>query len=342
MRVVRKEKAGRGIGTGFAEIPKPAPGEVLIKVMTAGVCGTDLHIFKWDEWSQRRIKPPLTIGHEFVGEVCELGSKSSRFSVGQRVSAEGHITCGQCRYCRNGQAHICKDVKIIGVDTDGCFAEYICMPESNVWPVGDDISNKYAAVFDPLGNAMHTVMAQPVAMKNVLVTGAGSIGLFAIPIAKENGASKVIVVEPCAMKKEIALKVGADMVIDPSEQNIKDIILESTGGMGPDVLLEMSGNTGAIRLGLDVLCNGGDVSMLGIPSSEIPLNIAEEIIFKGVTIHGITGRKMYETWYQCESFLKTSAKLIDPILTHTFKLEEAEKAFLLMESNQAVKVLLEI
>lgn len=342
MRVIRKEKAGRGVALGTAEVPKPAPGEVLIKVLTAGVCGTDLHIFQWDEWSQKRIKPPLIIGHEFVGEICEIGSSHSRFSVGQRVSAEGHITCGQCRYCRNGQAHICKEVKIIGVDTDGCFAEYLCMPESNLWPVSEEIDSKYAAIFDPLGNAMHTVMTQPVAMKNVLITGAGSIGLFAIPIAKENGASKVIVVEPCEMKKEIARKVGADLVLDPSDANIKDIILENTAGTGPDVLLEMSGNTGAIRLGLDVLSNGGTVSMLGIPSREIPLNIAEEIIFKGITIHGITGRRMYETWYQCESFLKTSAKWIDPVITHTLKLEEAEKAFQMMENNEAVKVLLEI
>lgn len=342
MRVVRKASSGRGVAVGTAEIPKPAPGEVLIKVIAAGVCGTDLHIFKWDEWSQRRITPPVIIGHEFVGEICEIGSKNSRFSIGQRVSAEGHITCGQCRYCRNGQAHICKDVKIIGVDINGCFAEYICMPETNIWPVADEIANKYAAIFDPLGNAMHTVMAQPVAMKNVLVTGAGSIGLFAVPIAKKNGASKVIVVEPNEMKKEIARKVGADLVIDPSDKNIKDIILENTAGMGPDVLLEMSGNAGALHLGLDVLCNGGIVSLLGIPSREISLNLAEQVIFKGITLHGITGRRMYETWYQCESFLKTSAKSIDPIITHTLKLEEAEKAFLMMENNEAVKVLLEI
>ncbi len=342
MKVVKKESRSRGITITTADIPKPRPGEVMIKVKKAGICGTDLHIYKWDEWSQKRIKPPVTIGHEFYGEICELGSEQSGFKVGQRVSAEGHITCGHCRYCRNGQGHICQDVKIIGVDTDGCFAEYICVPEGNVWPVGDGISDDYAAVFDPLGNAMHTVMSQPVSMKRVLVTGAGAIGLFAVPIARENGASQIIVVEPSELKKELALKVGADVVLDPSDDRITQKILDCTDGNGPDVLLEMSGNAGAIRLGLNVLCNGGAASLLGIPSREIPLNLAEEVIFKGITIHGITGRRMFETWYQCESFLQKCGKLIEPIITHRIGFDDIEEGFVLMEQNKAVKVLIDI
>lgn len=342
MKAVKKVCGGRGISVTTSRIPEPGLGEVLIKVRTAGICGTDLHIYKWDEWSQNRIKPPLIIGHELVGEICALGSGVNGLKVRQRVSAEGHITCGRCRYCKNGQGHICQDVKIIGVDRDGCFAEYICMPQGNVWPVHDNIPDRYAAVFDPLGNAMHTVMAQPVAMKTVLITGAGSIGLFAIPIAKENGASKIIVIEPSDLKKKIALQVGADEVIDPGESNIREKLLKITEGNGPDVLLEMSGNVNSIKLGLDVLCNGGTVSLLGIPPSDIPLNLAEQIIFKGITIHGITGRRMYETWYQCEKFLLKSGKLIDPIITHSVNIDDIEKGFELMETNRAVKVLVRI
>ena len=342
MRAARKLHKGRGISITASEMPDPGPGEVLIKVKTAGICGTDLHIYKWDEWSQNRINPPLTIGHEFVGEICELGSGVNGLKAGQRVSAEGHITCKRCRYCKNGQGHICQDVKIIGVDRDGCFAEYICMPQDNVWPVHENIPDRYAAVYDPLGNAMHTVMAQPVSMKTVLITGAGSIGLFAVPIARENGASKIIVIEPSDLKREIALKVGADDVLDPADCDIGEKVLGMTDGSGPDVLLEMSGNIGSIRLGLDLLSNGGTVSMLGIPPKEIPINLAEQIIFKGITIHGITGRKMYETWYQCESFLRRRGKVIDPIITHMVALEDIESGFLLMEQNQAVKVLVEI
>jgi threonine 3-dehydrogenase len=344
MRSVSKAKEGRGISLTTSNIPKVHPGEALIKVKTAGICGTDLHIFKWDEWSQKRIKTPLIIGHEFVGEICELGSESKGrgLTVGQRVSAEGHITCGHCKYCRTGLGHICKDVEIIGVDRDGCFAEYISIPISNIWPVHDSIPDKYAAVFDPLGNAMHTVMSQDISSKTVLITGAGSIGLFAIPIAIMNGASKVIVIEPSDYKKDIALKLGADVVFNPNEADLKENIIELTDGLGPDVLLEMSGNKGSIKLGLEVLSNGGTASLLGIPAGEMPFNLAETVIFKGITIHGITGRRMFDTWYQCDNFLQRNGNLIDPIVTHTLDLNEVEKGFELMEQNKAVKVLLEI
>jgi threonine 3-dehydrogenase len=262
--------------------------------------------------------------------------------IGQRVSAEGHITCGYCKYCRNGQGHICKDVEIIGVDRNGCFAEFVCIPAENVWPVHPGIPDYYGALFDPLGNAMHTVMAQPVSMKNVLITGAGSIGLFAIPIAKESGAEKVIVIEPNPFKREIALKVGADYVLDFEDVDIRRKVLDFTDGLGPDVLLEMSGNSQSLRLGLELLSNGGSVSLLGIPSREVSINLAEQVIFKGITIHGITGRKMFETWYQCESFLLKSGKVIDPIITHVLDFEDIEKGFIDMEANRAIKVLLKV
>lgn len=342
MRAIKKNSKNKGITITNAPVPKPGPGEVLIKVKMVGICGTDLHIHRWDKWSQDRIVPPIIMGHEFVGEIEKVGRDVNHLKKGQRVSAEGHINCGYCRYCRTGQEHICKDVKIIGVDIDGCFAEYLCMPANNVWPVNKDIIDKYAAVFDPIGNAMHVVMAQPIAMKTVLITGAGSIGLFATLIAKTNGAEKVIVVEPCSFKRKIAKKIGADLVLDSNDENIKRKIIDNTNSFGPDVLLEMSGNPDALRLGLDVLSNGGSVSLLGIPSEEVTLNIAEQIIFKGITIHGITGRKMFETWYQCESFLLRKGKLIEPILTHCLDMKNIEEGFTLMENNQAAKVLIQI
>lgn len=342
MKVIRKQCVGRGIALGRGEIPTPGPNEVLIKVKMVGICGTDLHIYQWAPWSQARIKPPVVIGHEFVGEIYELGSSVKHLHKGQRVSAEGHITCGHCRYCRNGHGHICQDVEIIGVDRDGCFAEFICVPAENVWPVHPDIPDRYAALFDPLGNAMHTVMAQPIAMKNILITGAGSIGLFAIPIAKANGAEKVIVVEPNPMKQRLAMEAGADYVIHPGDENVKDLILKYTNGFGPDVLLEMSGYSKSIRMGLDVLCNGGNASLLGIPGGEVSINLAEEIIFKGITIYGITGRRMYETWYQCESFLLKHGSSIEPVITHVMDLDDVEQGFLKMEKGEAAKVLLKV
>jgi len=342
MKAIRKQNTDRGITVGISEIPKPGPDEVLIRVKMVGICGTDLHIFQWDQWSNARIKPPVIIGHEFVGEIYELGSNVKHLYKGQRVSAEGHITCGHCRFCRNGLGHICQDTKIIGVDRDGCFAEFVCVPAGNVWPVHPDIPDRYAALFDPLGNAMHTVMAQPVSMKNVLVTGAGSIGLFAIPIAKANGAEKVIVVEPNPMKQRLAREAGADYILHPGDANIEDLILKYTDGYGPDVLLEMSGNKQSLRMGLNVLSNGGSVSLLGIPSEAISMDLAEDVIFKGVTIHGITGRRMYETWFQCESFLLKHGSCIEPVITHVMDLDDVEQGFLKMEQGEAAKILLKV
>jgi threonine 3-dehydrogenase len=343
MKAVKKVNPGRGgVVLSTESIPEAGPDDVVIKVTTAGICGTDLHIYKWDKWSENRIKPPVIIGHEFVGEVYSTGENVKHLIKGQRVTAEGHIACGHCRFCRNGKGHICKDVKIIGVDRNGCFAEYVSMPASNIWPVSKDIPDKYAAVFDPLGNAMHTVMIEPVAFKDVLITGAGTIGLFSIPIAKANGANKVIVVEPNLMKRNLAHELGADLVLDPSESDIKDKILNFTEGYGPEILLEMSGNNSVLDLGLDVISNGGSVSLLGINGGDVTLNLSERVIFKGIALHGITGRKMYQTWYQCESFLKNHAADIDPIITHCIDMDDINEGFLMMEANKAIKVLLKV
>ncbi len=342
MKAVKKGASNRGISISQAPIPVISSDDVLVKVKLAGICGTDLHIYKWDEWSKKRIKQTVIIGHEFVGEIVDIGSNVNHLKKGQRVSAEGHITCGHCQYCQNGKGHICKDVKIIGIDTDGCYAENIKMPAKKIWSVHETISHRYAAIFDPLGNAMHTVMSQPIAMKTILITGAGSIGLFAIAIAKANGAEKIIISEPNPYKRELAVKVGADFVLDPTDKNIEKEIMDITRGNGPDILLEMSGNPGALRMGLDLLSKGGTASLLGIPEREVPINIAEEIIFKGITIHGITGRRMFETWYQCQSFLLRDGKSIDPIITHTVSIDKIEDGFHLMENNMAAKVIVEL
>lgn len=342
MRVVKKDSLERGIQVKAGCIPAINENEVLVKVKIAGICGTDLHIYQWDEWAKKRIVPPLTIGHEFVGEICQIGNNVKHLTTGQRVSAEGHIVCGRCHYCRNGQAHICQNCKIIGVDMDGCFADYIKIPASNIWPILDAIPDKHAAIFDPLGNAMHAVTAEPVCSKNVLITGAGAIGLFAIPIAKANGASSVIVIEPNPYKRDIAEKLGADLVLDPLDKGLKQKVLQFTQNEGVDVHLEMSGNNEAIRLGLDLLCNGGTVSLLGIPSKETSLDLAQEVIFKGITLRGITGRRMFTTWYQCQNFLLKHGSTIQPIITHSFEFNDIAEGFRLMDASQAAKVLVNI
>lgn len=342
MKAIRKLTSERGCVLRDVPIPEPGPGEVLIRVSSCGICGTDLHIYQWDDWSRKRIHPPVTYGHEFVGLIESVGAGVERFHPGQRVSAEGHITCGICRSCRNGQAHLCRDVRIIGVDRDGCFAEFLVMPAGNLWPVHASIPDRHAALFDPLGNAMHTVMSQPVNMKKVLVTGAGAIGLFAVPIAWENGAESIVVVEPSPMKREIALRMGAQAAFDPADPEIAQRILDATSGFGPDVLLEMSGSSSALRLGLGVLANGGHASLLGIPHGETTLDLSNEVIFKGITIHGVTGRRMYETWYQTEDFLLRHGGSIEPAISFSLPLEQVEEGFAGMENGTAVKVLLEL
>ncbi|NLC67863.1 MAG: L-threonine 3-dehydrogenase [Clostridiaceae bacterium] len=342
MKAVVKDKPERGISVCNMPVPAAGPGEVIIKVRMAGICGTDLHIYNWDDWAKNRVKVPVIIGHEFIGEIVDMGPGVVNLKTGQRVSGEGHITCGHCRYCRNGNAHICQDVKIVGVDRNGCFSEYLCIPASNVWPVRDSIPDKYGTLFDPIGNAMHTVMSQPVNMKAVLITGAGSIGLFAVAITKSNGAARVIVLEPNPYKRELAAKIGADLVIDSSDPGAREKIIDATDGNGPDVLLEMSGHPGALRMGLDLLSNGGTASLLGIPEREVPINVAGDIVFKGITIHGITGRRIFETWYQCESFLLKEGHLIEPVITHKVTLDNIEESFLSMKRGEAVKVLVEV
>ena len=336
-------KAAPEPGFTLSEVPVPQIGstEVLIEVHKAGVCGTDAHIYRWDKWAQDRVKPPLIIGHEFMGRVAAVGSAVRSVSVGERVSAEGHIADLTCRLCRTGEAHICEHLKIIGVDRDGAFAQFIAMPEYNVWKLDPAIPDEYAAVFDPLGNAVHTVMAAGVSTKSVVITGVGSIGLMAIPVARAAGAASVYAIDPNPAKLELAKRLGADEVFLATDADVVKKIVALTAGDGVDVLLEMSGSGSAIDTGLQMVRNGGRAALLGIPSDSINLNLAERIIFKGLTVLGINGRRMFETWYQTQALVKSGRVDLRPIITHVLPFTEFDRAFALMRSGEAAKIVLD-
>jgi threonine 3-dehydrogenase len=336
-------KAAPGPGFLLTQVPIPqiGPADVLIRVEKAGLCGTDQHIYTWDTWAQHRIKPPLVVGHEFMGTVAAIGAVVRSIRVGERVSAEGHIADLTCLLCRTGQAHICERVEIIGVDRDGAFAEYIAIPEYNVWRLDPAIPDECAAIFDPLGNAVHTVMAAGVSVKSVVITGVGSIGLMAIPVARAAGATSVYAVDLNPAKLEIARRLGADAAFLATQDDLVGEIKRRTRGDGADVLLEMSGSGAAIDLGLQMLRNGGTAALLGIPADKVNLNLAERIIFKGLTVLGINGRRMFETWYQTEALVKSGR--VDPssIITHVLPYTAFDRAFELMEKGEAVKIVLD-
>ena len=342
MRALVKEAPGPGMV--LKDVPKSSigPTDVLIRVRKAGICGTDGHIWHWDKWSQARVKPPLVVGHEFMGDVAEIGGAVRAVQVGDRVSAEGHISCGVCLLCRTGQAYICEHVRIIGVDRDGCFAEYVSMPENNVWKLDPSVPDAWAAVFDPLGNAVHTVMTAGVSTKSVVITGVGSIGLMAIPVARAAGAAKVIAIDVNAAKLELAKRLGADRVFDAREEGLQQRILEETNGDGADVLLEMSGSGAAINQGLGFVRNGGRAALLGLPSDNVSVDLAENIIFKGLTVLGINGRKMFETWYQTQALVVSGRVDLAPIITHVLPFERFEECFNLLQDGKAAKIVMDV
>jgi threonine 3-dehydrogenase len=342
MRALVKETPGPGMVLKDVATPNIGPTDVLIRVLKAGICGTDGHIWNWDRWSQARIKPPLIIGHEFMGTVAEIGSAVRAIKVGDRVSAEGHISCGTCLLCRTGQAFICEHVMIIGVDRDGCFADHISMPENNVWKLDPAVPDEWAAIFDPLGNAVHTVMAAGVSTKSVVITGVGSIGLMAIPVARAAGAAKVIAVDINPAKLELAKRLGADYAFDARDEGLQQRVLDETNGDGADVLLEMSGSGAAINQGLAMVRNGGRAALLGLPSDNVSLNLAENIIFKGLTVLGINGRKMFETWYQTQALVVAGRIDLAPIITHVLPLERYRECFDLLKDGKAAKIVMTI
>ena len=342
MRALCKTAPKPGFEICDVPVPELGPSDVLIRVEKAGICGSDLHIFSWDKWAQSRIKPPLVMGHEFMGRVEKIGTSVRMVAVGDRVSAEGHIADGTCFLCRTGQAHLCENLKIIGVDRDGAFAEYIAMPESNVWKLDASIPDEFAAVFDPLGNAVHSVMAAGVSVKSVLIMGVGSIGLMAIPVARAAGASAVYAVDVNPAKLELAKKLGADEAFSATDPQIVEKIVAATRGEGVDVLLEMSGNPQALDTGLRAVRKGGCAALLGIPSENVTIDLADRVIFKGLTLLGINGRRMFETWYQTEELVRSGRVDLKPIITHVIRFDEFERGFAMMRSGEAAKIVLDL
>lgn len=322
---------------------EPGPGEVLIRIKKAGVCGTDRHIWEWDAWAQSRIPIGIVTGHEFVGIVEKIGPGVAQCKVGDRVSGESHITAGADYLARTGNAHIATDMVILGVDRDGIFADYVILPAYNVWPVHPDIPDKFAAVFDPLGNAVHTVMSAGVSTRSVLVTGAGIIGLMSITVAKAAGATKIFATDVDPRRRELAKTLGADEVFDPTKgDDWVTHIQKTTQGGGADVLLEMSGAPSAINAGFNALRRGGTAALLGIPSKPFSFDLTNHVVFKGATVLGINGRRMWDTWYQMERLILSGKLNLDPIITHELPFAKFADAFKLMQSGEGIKVVLDV
>src|ERR1041384_2100962 len=339
MQAVVKPVAAPGADVREVKIPAFGRTDVLVKVKVASICGTDLHIYNWDRWAQGRIRPPLIPGHEFCGEVVAYGNEVTSVKEGDFVSAEMHVACGKCLQCRTGEAHICQFVKIIGVDADGAFAEYVRIPESNIWKLDPAIPQEYASILDPLGNAVHTVLAGEIAAKTVAVTGCGPIGLFSIAVARAVGASTVFAIEVNQYRRRIAQQMKADVTIDPSKEDARAIISERTDGAGADVVLEMAGHPDAIRTAFDVVRRGGRISLLGLTSKPISLNFSEDIIFKGITVQGINGRRMYQTWYQMTALLKSGKLNLHPAITDRISMKDFGKAMERLKTGEASKIL---
>jgi len=341
MQAIVKERRAPGLKVTTVPKPSPGPGDVLIAVRHAGVCGTDLHIADWNAWAEGRLRPPLVVGHEFAGEIVAVGGGVAGLRTGQLVTAEGHIVCGHCLQCRTGNSHICKNTRIIGVDRDGAFAEYIAMPASNVLPL-DGIPTTVGAVMDPMGNAFHTVLTADIPGSTVFVVGCGPIGCFAVGIARAAGAAKVIASDVNAKRLALAKQMGAHVMIDATRDDVVRSVLAETGGEGADVVCEMSGVPAALHQAFAAVRLGGRVQLLGIPDGQVPVDFASEIIFKGITVYGVIGRKMYETWNQMRRYL--SAGLVDPrpVITHQFPLAKIDEALAAIRSGDAGKIILEI
>ena len=334
-------KTSAGPGLSLETVPDPAIGinDVLIRVRRTGICGTDLHIESWDSWAAKTIKPPLVVGHEFVGEIVDVGSNVADFRPGDIVSGEGHVTCGLCRHCMAGRRHLCAHTVGLGVGRDGAFAEYVALPMTNVWHHWAGIDEEVAAIFDPFGNAVHTALAFPVLGEDVLITGAGPIGLMATAVVRHAGARFVVVSEPNPARRAIAARMGATVVVDPGERALADVQHELGMVEGFDVALEMSGSPAALRSAVDNMAHGGSIAILGIPTQDITLDV-NEIVFKLLTVRGIYGREMYETWYKMTVMLQSGLD-IKPAITHRFPFREHEAAFAAARSGDAGKVILD-
>ncbi len=340
MTAVLKPLPAPGLEVTRVPVPGLGPRDVLVKVKAASICGTDLHIVSWDKWAQGRIRPPLVFGHEFCGEVVEAGAAVTQTEVGAYVSVEGHVADGTCYQCRTGNAHICENVQIVGVDRPGCFAEYVAIPETNVYPMDPDLPREVAAIQDPFGNAVHTTLSGEIAGLSVAIVGSGPIGCCAVAVARAAGARQVFATDIRPYRLALATRMGADRVIDTTGEDAVAVIKAETAGNGADVVLEMSGHPDGVRQAFKMLRAGGRISLLGIPSQPVTLDLAEDIIFKGATVLGINGRRMWQTWYQGQALLRSKKVDLTPLITHTLPLAEIEKGMELLRAGEAAKIIL--
>ena len=338
MKALSKLHPKKGLWMTDAEVPVAGPNDLLIKIRKTAICGTDMHIYAWDQWSQNTIPVPMIVGHEYVGEVVEVGQEVRGFEVGDRVSGEGHITCGHCRNCRAGRRHLCRNTVGVGVDRQGAFAEFLVIPAFNAFKIPENISDDLAAIFDPFGNAVHTALSFNLTGEDVLVTGAGPIGIMAVAVAKHVGARHVVITDVNDYRLELARKMGASKAINVASQSIRDTMDELGMTEGFDVGMEMSGVPSAFSSMLASMNHGGKIAMLGIPPNDMVVDWTN-IIFKGLEIKGVYGREMFETWYKMASLIQSGLDL-SPMLTHEFAAEDYLKGFELMESGQSGKVIL--
>ncbi len=339
MKALVKSRGERGLW--LEDIPTPDFGinDVLIRVQYTGICGTDVHIYQWDEWAQKTIPVPMAIGHEFVGEIVQVGSNVNDFHPGDIVSGEGHVTCGRCRNCLAGRRHLCAQTHGVGVNRPGAFAEYISLPMSNIWRHDPGINKEVAAIFDPFGNAVHTALSFPVTGEDVLITGAGPIGIMAIPVVKRAGARHVVITDMNSYRLDLARRMGATLAVNPNETPLAEVQQQLHMAEGFDVGLEMSGNSTALRDMISNMSHGGKIALLGIPAKPSEMDW-RQVIFNMITIKGIYGREMYETWYKMSVMLASGVD-ISPVITHRFDHTEFEKGFEAMTSGQTGKVILD-
>jgi threonine 3-dehydrogenase len=339
MKALSKLHAQPGIWLTDVDQPSPGHNDLLIRIHKTAICGTDMHIYHWDEWSQKTIPVPMVVGHEYAGEVVELGQEVRGFAVGDRVSGEGHITCGHCRNCRAGRRHLCRNTVGVGVNRPGCFAEYLVIPAYNAFKLPDEISDDLAAVFDPFGNAVHTALSFDLVGEDVLITGAGSIGIMAAAVARHAGARHVVITDLNEYRLELARKMGTTWTVNVQNEQLNDVMAQLGMTEGFDVGLEMSGVPSAFRDMLAGMNHGGKIALLGIPPEEMTISWPE-VIFKGLVIKGIYGREMFETWYKMASLLQSGLDL-SPIITHQFSADDFQRGFDTMGSGQSGKVLLD-
>ena len=339
MKALAKLHREPGIWATEVEMPEVGPNDLLIKIKKTAICGTDIHIFKWDEWSQKTVPVPMVVGHEYMGVVVGMGSEVKGFTKGDRVSGEGHITCGYCRNCRAGRVHLCRNTIGVGVNRQGSFAEYLSIPAFNAFKLPANIPDNIAAIFDPFGNAVHTALSFDLVGEDVLITGAGPIGIMAAAVARHVGARHIVVTDVNPFRLELAKKMGATRVVDVSKENLTDVMHELGMSEGFDVGLEMSGVPSAVTSMFDAMNHGGKVAMLGIPPPNMNVDWSK-VIFKGLVIKGIYGREMFETWYKMASLIQSGLDLT-PMITHEMPMKDFQKGFEIMASGQSGKVVLD-